>query len=77
MMDAGLFSIADDGTFIDNGLVSAIESQPAYTNCNIDSILGTWNDAGTEIAEAASQNIGASIGAAAAVGTICQVAGAF
>ena len=49
MMDAGLFSIADDGTFIDNGLLSAIEAQPAYTNCNVDSIMGTWNDAHNRI----------------------------
>lgn len=77
MMDAGLFSIADDGTFIDNGLLSAIEAQPAYTNCNVDSIMGTWNDAHTVVETAASENIGASIGAGAVIGTISQVGGAF
>lgn len=77
MMDAGLFSIADDGTFIDNGLLSAIEAQPAYTNCNVDSIMGTWNVDHTVVETAASENIGASIGAGAVIGTISQVGGAF
>ena len=77
MMDAGLFSIADDGTFIDNGLLSAIESQPAYTQCNIDSIMGTWNDSHTAIETTAATNLGGAIGAGTAIGTVCQVAGAF
>lgn len=77
MMDAGLFSIGDDGTFIDNGLMAAIESQPAYTSCDINNIMGTWNEAGDTITTKASENLGASIGAGALLGTISQVAGSF
>lgn len=76
MYEAGLFDIADDGTFIDNGLMAAIESQPAYTNCDIGSYMGTWNDAGTTVVTEASENIGNSISAGAVFGTVCQVVGA-
>lgn len=76
MLDAGYFSIGDDGTFIDNGLLSAIEAQPAYTNCNVNDIFGTWNDSHTEIVTSAAENLGTSVSAAAAIGTLSQVAGA-
>lgn len=77
MYEAGLFDIAADGTFIDNGLLSAIESQPAYTNCNIDDIFGTWNNAEGVAEVSGSVTLGSAIGAGTTFGSLCQVAGAF
>lgn len=76
MYEAGLFDVAADGTFIDNGLLSAIESQPAYTSCNIDDIFGTWNNAEGVAEVSGSATLGSAIGAGTTFGTLCQVAGA-
>ena len=78
MYEAGLFSVDSSGAFIDNGLVAAIESVPEYTSLGISDYMATWaTEGGVEtVATSASENIGSAIGAGAAFGTLCQVAGA-
>ena len=78
MYEAGLFSIDSSGAFIDNGLLSAIESVPEYTELGISDYMATWavEDGVNTITQTAAENIGSSIGAASVAGTLCQVAGA-